>query len=184
MELFYDTETSGKANFGYSYRDKQPWIVQLGNILSSESKIHSRVSLMIKPEGRIITPGAYNVHKINEETAQKYGVSELTACYIFLELLVNSDIGVCHNVAFDRLLVAHMLHNNDFVGAAEFLMTHDSYCTMLKGTDICKIPSFRGNKWPTLKELHKYLFDEDFEDAHDALVDTEATRRCYYKMIK
>ncbi|HUV85413.1 MAG TPA: hypothetical protein VMV86_06875, partial [Methanosarcinales archaeon] len=59
-----------------------------------------------------------------------------------------------------------------------------SYCTMLEGTDICKIPSFRGNKWPTLKELHKHLFNEDFEDAHDALADVEATRRCYYAIRK
>ena len=66
MEIFYDTETSGKANFGYSYKDKQPWIVQLGIILSSETKIYSRISLMIKPEGREISTGAYDVHKINE----------------------------------------------------------------------------------------------------------------------
>jgi hypothetical protein len=31
-------------------------------------------------------------------------------------------------------------------------------------------------------ELHKFLFEEEFDGAHDALNDIRATRRCYNAM--
>lgn len=31
--------------------------------------------------------------------------------------------------------------------------------------------------------VHRFLFNEDFEGAHDALSDVRATRRCYYEMV-
>ena len=187
--LFFDTETSGLPKYKDSYMAEQPWVVQLGMVLSTRYEIHARSVFLIKPNGRKITAGAFNVHKINEATAEKYGISEMTACYIFLELLLNSDMTSCHNVVFDKLLTAHLLYNNGFVDEADYLWKFDAYCTMTAGTNMCMIPQkgkFAGKrwKWPKLQELHKHLFGEEFTGAHDALADIEATRRCYYKMIK
>lgn len=53
------------------------------------------------------------------------------------------------------------------------------------GTNFCKIPGGRGGqfKWPTLTELHKKLFGQDFADAHDAAYDVDATAKCFFGLI-
>ena len=53
---------------------------------------------------------------------------------------------------------------------------------MKLATDYCKIPGMYGYKWPSLSELHIKLFNEDFEEAHDASADISATARCFWKM--
>ncbi|HUV84631.1 MAG TPA: 3'-5' exonuclease [Methanosarcinales archaeon] len=185
MELFFDTETSGKADFKANYKSKQPWIVQLAMILSTKDSILAEVSLIIHSDGRYIEKGALEVHGINTNTTDNCGVSQKTACFVFLELLLNCNTIVCHNVPFDRLLVAHMLHNSGFSSEADYLMGTDSYCTMDMGANICKLPGYRGKyKWPKLDELYMHLFNNSFAGAHDALVDVKATRKCYYEMIR
>ncbi len=62
------------------------------------------------------------------------------------------------------------------------------FCTMKAPgiMEFCKLPwgnSKTRLKWPKLKELHQILFDEPFADAHDALADVKATRRCYYELM-
>lgn len=185
MELIFDTEASGKANFKSSYNDKQPWICQICMILSTSDTIYTKSTFLIQSDGRKISEGAYKTHGISTEECDKYGISELTACFLFLETLIAADKIVCHNVQFDRLLAAHMLYTNDFTDEAEYLMKHKNFCTMKESTDLCKIPGNYGNyKWPKLQELHNHLFGSDFSGAHGALADTEATRRCFYEIIK
>jgi len=38
-------------------------------------------------------------------------------------------------------------------------------------------------KWPKLIELHEKLFNEPFANAHDAMADISATRRCFFELI-
>jgi len=53
---------------------------------------------------------------------------------------------------------------------------------MDESTDYCKIPGSYGYKWPSLSELYFKLFDKDFEDAHDAVVDVRACTECFFKL--
>ena len=39
-----------------------------------------------------------------------------------------------------------------------------------------------GYKWPKLSELHIRLFGEDFDEAHDAAMDINATEKCFWKI--
>jgi len=55
-------------------------------------------------------------------------------------------------------------------------------CTMQSTTDICKLPSQYGFKWPSLQELHKFLFGCDFEGAHDASDDVTAMAKCFFEL--
>ena len=55
-------------------------------------------------------------------------------------------------------------------------------CTMLSSTQYCQLPGGYGFKWPTLTELHNILFGRDFEDAHDAAGDINATERCFWRL--
>lgn len=187
MELFFDTETSDMANFKTSFKSKQPWIVQLGCILSDESMVHCSINVTILPNGRKIAQGALNVHGISEELAEKIGIPEISVCQLFSHLIHKADLIVCHNVKFDILLVAHMLYQNDREDDLQKLLNISSYCTMETGTPLCRLKSrynIKSFKWPKLQELHKFLFGENFVGAHDAMADVQATRRCYYEMLK
>ncbi len=58
-------------------------------------------------------------------------------------------------------------------------------CTMKSSTDHCKLQG-RGFSFkpPKLAELHRFLFGEYFEGAHDAMIDVEATMRCFLELVK
>ena len=57
---------------------------------------------------------------------------------------------------------------------------------MQASTDYCAIPSnspYGGYKWPKLEELYRKLFGCMFDNAHDALADVEATKKCYFELL-
>ena len=53
---------------------------------------------------------------------------------------------------------------------------------MQSSTDYCRLSGPYGYKWPKLSELHIKLFGEDFDEAHDASVDIEATMNCFFEL--
>lgn len=53
------------------------------------------------------------------------------------------------------------------------------------GMSVCGFPHWRkGLKWPTLQELHIYLYGQPFAGWHDAEKDTAACRRCYFSIVR
>ena len=187
MELFFDTETSDMYKFKKPYSDfTQPWIVQLGFILSERDSIFQEGNLLISAGERKISSGAEAVHCISVESTNKGGLKQDEVLKLFESLILRADILVCHNTAFDMKVVlsnAYKIYSDE----ALLRLTTSSYqyCTMLNGTHVCKLPGRYGKyKWPKLQELHKFLFGEEFKDAHDALADVRACRRCYYEMNK
>jgi DNA polymerase III epsilon subunit-like protein len=187
MELFFDTETSDLYKYKLPYNDPtQPWIVQLGFILSTQDVIYQEGNLLIQANGRTISPGAQKVHGISVETAELAGLPQSTVLSMFHDFLLMADKIVCHNISFDaNVLLANVYHDYSNVLLEKLTNKDYQYCTMLKGTPLCKLPGrYNSFKWPKLIELYKYLFNEEFEGAHDALADVRATRRCYYEMTK
>lgn len=181
MELFIDTETSDMVKWKLPFDDpSQPWIVQLGMILSDENRIYHEVGMIIYNQERTIQPGAQKIHGISEKVSHKYGTDEQLIADIIAEFCVLSDILICHNTSFDLILTDGLMKWRGFEQYREKLKI---FCTMINSTNLCKLPGRYGNyKWPKLQELHKFLFGHEFEDAHDALSDVRATRRCYYEM--
>ncbi len=53
---------------------------------------------------------------------------------------------------------------------------------MESSIDFCAIPGYYGYKYPSLQELHKKLFNYEFEDAHNALSDIRATLKCFFEL--
>ena len=55
-----------------------------------------------------------------------------------------------------------------------------------EGTDFCQLPGGRGGKFkfPTLVELNNFLFNENFDEAHNATADVEATARCFFELLR
>jgi DNA polymerase-3 subunit alpha len=52
--------------------------------------------------------------------------------------------------------------------------------------ELLKLPGGRGGRFklPTLTELHSYLFNVPFAEAHNATADVEATTRCFFELIR
>jgi DNA polymerase-3 subunit alpha len=58
-------------------------------------------------------------------------------------------------------------------------------CTEVTAS-LLQLPGGRGGKFklPTLTELHSYLFNKPFAEAHNATADVEATTRCFFELIR
>jgi len=185
MFLFFDTETTGlPKNWKAPATDINNWprMVQIAWILSDgKGKRIDSASHIIKPENFIIPSEASKVHRISTEKAISEGKDLTEILKTFNKLVSESEAIVAHNISFDEKIIgAEFIRkklNSDFG-------KKDKVCTMKLATDYCKIPGYYGYKWPTLSELHIKLFGEDFEEAHDAFADIEATKRCFWEMKK
>ena len=186
MELFFDTETSGFINKNLPADDpKQAWIMQLAFILSDENRIYTEFSSLISADGRSCHPGAQAVHQISVEDCNIGGMSESRLFDIIAPSFFDpADITlVAHNIFFDLGLLEQYMERNGYLSDSKVLKERKLFCTMKSSTNLCKLPGRFGKyKWPKLTELYRFLFNEDFEGAHDALADVRATRRCFYKL--
>ena len=190
--LFFDTETSGfmskKTDFDHP---DQAWCVQIGAILGNAEEDHTQVlDVLIKANGRFINYHAQEIHGISVEKADAEGIPEAEACAKFAELLISTPTIVCHNFDFDWPFVYQMMQRNleelSDTHRSRFYCEYPSFCTM-KNPQIKTYVDARNvkghKKVPKLIELYQKLFNEDFENAHDAMADIQATRRCYYELI-
>ena len=102
---------------------------------------------------------------------------------IFLKCFNKATFIVGHNVEFDKKIVGAELVR---LGMRDVLDTKISYCTMQASIDLCKIPSSYGYgyNFPKLQELYKKLFGTEFDDAHNAMSDIEATEKCFWELKK
>lgn len=184
MELFFDVETSGFLSKSLSATDpKQAWIVQLAFILSDRDRIFTEFSSLITSEGRTCNPHAQKVHEISVEECDKGGISEDNLLNILVHGFFTADVLVAHNYAFDIEFIDQFIWRSNTKWAG--LKQIPFFCTMKETTMLCKLPQpkYPGKfKWPRLAELYKFLFNEEFDGAHDALADVRATRKCYYKL--
>lgn len=183
MELFFDTETSGFPKDSLEPDDpKQPWIMQLAGILSDEDKIYSEFNFLIKSEDRHCSAGAEKVHGISTKDCDEGGLLESTVALVFDHIANDANVLVCHNYNFDIKLIKYLYARCE-IFELEQILNKSYFCTMIESTELCQLPSKRGGyKWPKLIELYKFLFNESFDGAHDALADVRATRRCYYEL--
>jgi DNA polymerase III epsilon subunit-like protein len=183
MYLFFDTETTGlPRSYSAPVTNLTNWprLVQLAWLLTdSQGNEVSSAEYIIKPEGFVIPSNATKIHGITTKRAQREG-TELHAVLAEIILAINqASVLIAHNMQFDeKILGAELLRS----GYSDILATKERKCTMQSSTNFCKIPSHYGYKWPTLQELYKKLFNEQFADAHQALVDVRACSKCFFEL--
>jgi len=189
--LFFDTETSGFMSKKTSFDDpNQAWCVQIGAILSDFESIHAELNILIQANGRSINYHAQEIHGISTERADLEGVLEETACADFAELLMLTPTIVCHNFDFDWPFVYQMMQRNleelTDEHRSRFYIEYPNFCTMKTPAVKTYVDArnIKGHKKvPKLSELYFKLFETDFANAHDAMADIQATRKCYYELI-
>jgi len=184
MYLFFDTETTGlPRNWNAPVSDLSNWprLVQIAWLLyDADGKKISGQDYIIKPQGFTIPQDAARIHGITTERANNNGVSLKAALEDFSGVLERASYLVAHNIRFDEKIVgAEFLR----VGLSHKLPQTRKICTMTATTDYCKLPGNYGDyKWPKLAELHSKLFNEKFEEAHNAVVDIEACAKCFWEL--
>ena len=203
--LFFDTETSGFISKEKdAHHPDQAWCVQVGAILATPKEDIESLNLLIQANGREMNYHAEQIHGISVEQADEEGLPELDVAEQFGKLLRKADVIVCHNFDFDWQYVYHMLERNldslsDEARSAYYLDI-PNFCTM-KDKKVKKYVNAKNKngrlKWPKLIELYEkickvykeeYKEDWDFifteDDAHDAYADIEATKRCFFELLK
>lgn len=182
--IIIDTETSGFPSKKLGAKD-QAWITQIGVVFIDKTEILECFSTYIKPNGRVLQPGAVAVHGKDEIFLEENGLNESVAMDRFIDTIcawnrndtVESIVG--HNIDFDiemfSYLFSRQLCNN-------ILLRHPLFCTMANTIDLCRFPSKSSPgkfKRPKLGELYRFLFNKDMTDAHNALGDAIATAQCF-----
>ncbi len=185
MYLFFDTETTGLPRdwkAPVTDLDNWPRMIQIGWILCDDTGIRiEEDGFIIKPENFTIPKDAAKVHGISTAKALAEGIPLEEVLAEFNDLIDRSEFIVAHNISFDEKIIgAEFLRK----GIETAFDQKRKLCTMNASTDYCKIPGKYGYKWPKLSELHIKLFGVDFNEAHDASVDINATAKCFWEMRK
>ena len=183
MYLFFDTETTGlPKNYKAPVSELNNWprLVQLAYLFYDQNG--NRISggdFLIKPEGFTIPAEASRIHGISNENAIQEGKDLRTVLLDFLSLIDQAEYLVAHNMSFDEKIVgAEFLRN----GMQDSIGMKRKICTMQSTTNFCKIDGPYGYKWPKLSELHYKLFRTDFQEAHNAAIDINATAKCFWEL--
>ncbi len=191
--LFYDTETSGFISGKKTINDPtQAFAVQLGALLcDSKGNELFEVNKIIKANGRYINPHTIAIHNITNEIADEKGVEETEVLEEYAQLLETEPMRVCHNAKFDEKFLDQMFQRNmeklsDY-SRSRYYLESTVFCTMQdkRIKSWCDLKNVKGHiKPPKLSELYHLLFEEKFENEHDAMADTRATKQCFFELIK
>jgi len=183
--LIFDTETTGLPRYpGAPYADLHAWprLVQVGWVVCSASGEQiAGESLIIRPDGFLIPRDAERVHGISTRSAEATGVPVADALRRFRDEMARSDAVVAHNLAFDEgVITSECLR----LGRDPPFLDQQRICTMEVAAPVCRLRRPGGWKYPTLTEVHRFLFGAGYEGSHDALNDAKATARCFFELMR
>ena len=188
MYLIFDTETTGlpkKWGAPISDTDNWPRCIQIAWQLHDEmGNLIEHQDYLVQPDGFNIPYDAERIHGISTELAQQQGVTLQEVLEKFNDALSKTKFIVGQNVGFDI----------NIMGCEFYRLGIESPMTQMPVLDTCtevtaeliKLPGGRGGKFklPTLTELHQFLFNQPFAEAHNATADVEATTRCFLELIR
>jgi DNA polymerase III subunit alpha len=188
MYLIFDTETTGlpkRWDAPISDTNNWPRCVQIAWQLHDEmGNLLEHEDYLVKPDGYNIPYDAERIHGISTELAEQEGISLQEVAKKFNIALGKAKFIVGQNVGFDVNIMGcefHRLNTDSILSSMPVLDT----CTEITA-DLLRLPGGRGGRFklPTLTELHQYLFNQPFAEAHNATADVEATTRCFLELIK
>ena len=188
MFLIFDTETTGlpkNDNAPLTDFDNWPRMVQLAwQIHDEKGRFVENHNYLVQPDGFVIPIDAKVVHGISTEHAMKYGKPLNEVLDLFMISAAKAKYLVGHNINFDlNVLGCEFLR----CGRENPLRRWQIIDTCTEKTaEFCQFPGGKGGKFklPRLGEFHHLLFGEDFDSAHNASADVEATARVFLELIR
>ncbi len=188
MYLIFDTETTGlpkRWDAPITDTDNWPRCIQIawqlhdamGNCIESQD-------YLVQPDGFNIPYDAEKIHGISTELAQEQGIPLIEVLGKFNQALSKTKFVVGQNVTFDLNIMGAEFVRGNIANPLQELPVLDT-CTE-HTAQLCQIPGGRYGKFklPTLTELHDYLFNVPFAEAHNATADVEATTRCFFELVR
>jgi DNA polymerase-3 subunit alpha len=188
MFLVFDTETTGLPkidNAPVTDVDNWPRLVQLSwqlhDALGNLIEYHNHI---VQPDGFVIPIKAKAVHGISTNHALKYGIPINEVLDSFMQSASKAKYLVGHNLDFDlNVLGAEFIRAGRDNPLPQWPVLDT--CTE-KMAEYCQLPGGKGGKFklPKLGEFHHLLFDEDFDSAHNACADVQATARVFFELLR
>lgn len=179
--LFVDTETSGLPvdwEKPYHAEGNWPYIVQLAWVIyTRQGKEVKRENHFIKNQDFSISQSSRAVHGITDQFLQEHGQERAAVMQrIYDDLQQYCPLVVGHFMQLDY----HMLSLGFFrTGLPNPLLKLPTFCTMQVTRHFIQQP---GNTYLRLNELYYRLFHQSMLKQHDALLDAEATARCFFEL--
>jgi DNA polymerase III subunit epsilon len=193
--LVFDTETTGlpqRKQNGYSpsIYESHLWpnIIQLSYILydTEKHKILVNHDHIIKLKSDVvISKRSIEMHGITREQSERGGMPITEALDLFHICMINADMVIAHNLSFDRQMILTECIRTNRNGPFKFKTPDQFFCTMKNNVNLCKIETISKKngetyfKFPTLSELHQFLFTTTPQNTHNSLVDILICLRCY-----
>ena len=201
--IVFDTETTGLPKNRQSLvtdTEEWPYIVQFSYIIydMTTNKLEKvSDSIICLDESIEISEESSNIHGITKELCLEKGVPIKIVIDEFMEDIKQCDMLIAHNMEFDmNMIIVEMLRlnkqNEDFIELNsinyEQIMKIEKYCTMKENEKKCNIKAISKTgkeytKFPTLGELHYYLFKKYPKNLHNSLNDILICFRCYFLII-
>lgn len=188
MYLIFDTETTGlPRNWTAPISDTDNWprCIQIAwQLHDAMGNLIEHQDYLVKPEGFNIPYDAERIHGISTELAQAQGIPLSEVLEKFDAALSKAKFIVGQNVGFDVNIMGCEFYRLGVNSPLASLPVLDT-CTEVTA-ELLKLPGGRGGRFklPTLTELHSYLFNVPFAEAHNATADVEATTRCFLELIR
>jgi DNA polymerase-3 subunit alpha len=188
MFLIFDTETTGlPRNYNAPLTDFDNWprMVQVAwQLHDAQGNLLQHDSIVVKPEGYTIPFATIQIHGITNERANEEGQDLKATLQKFTAAVAQASYLCGHNIEFDINIIGAELLRCGFenvLSSRPFIDTKND-----QTTEYCALPGGKGGKfkWPTLTELYRKLFNQGFEEAHNAAFDVEATTRVFFEIIR
>lgn len=169
--LFIDTETTWLSADDQILQFAAIYGIFDGENFYEERRINQYINISTK-----INFFAQRVHGISKSMVAKY---EYIDSYIdtFLEYIHKSDHIIGHNISFDIRMLQQSCKR---IAKSYDFSTVKTFCTMKDINHVSDLPKKRPKLWL----LYSYLFGKEFENAHDAMSDIEATKDCFMELAK
>ena len=188
MYLIFDTETTGlpkRWNAPLTDTNNWPRCVQIAwQLHDATGGCIEHCDFLIRPDGFNIPYDAEKIHGISTALAASKGVPLISVLEKFNEALSKAKFVVGQNVSFDLNIMGCEFYRMQVETPLNKRPVLDT-CTETTAS-LCQLAGGRGGKFklPTLTELHQYLFNKPFAQAHNATADVEATTRCFLELLR
>jgi len=191
MLLFFDTETNGVPNKDYPLEAShlQPHVAQLAMVLTEPGgAVIEEYESLVYPQGWLMSPKLEELTGITNRRLKDEGNDISVVLDNFERMMAQATCVVAHNADFDCNMMTIEMNRH----RRNPIENKSRVCTSDIGTQLCEIPPTarmiqfgHGHEFKraSLSDLHQFLFGEDIEGAHDAMVDVRALMRCFFELV-
>lgn len=179
--LFIDTETSAlPADWRRPYAQNEAWphILQVAWVIYSDNgELVKTESAYLKPADYDISPAAGLIHGLTLQFLEQQGQGRHAVMQRLLDDLKRYEpLVVGHFMELDFHMLGVTFHR---AGLPNGLLGRPTFCTMRLTEDFVQTP---GRRFLRLPELYERLFGRPMRREHDALLDAQATAKCFFEL--